>query len=75
MRQGDGNSSLVETIEDRVHDAVVGEVATNRPPTTILGGAAAANGRYVMSTATPLGRDASAIERCWDRFFPVAPDA
>jgi hypothetical protein len=69
----DGNG-FVETINDRVRDAVVGEVVTDRPPTT-LGGAAAANGRYVMSTATPLGRDATAIEGCWDRFFPVAPDA
>ena len=73
VRHGDGNS-VVETIKDRVGDAVVGEVATDRSPTT-LGGAAAANGRYVMSTATPLGRDATAIEGCWDRFFPVAPDA
>jgi hypothetical protein len=73
VRHGYGNS-FVETIKDRVRDAVVGEVATDRPPTT-LGGAAAANGRYVMSTATPLGRDATAIEGCWDRFFPIAPDA
>lgn len=73
VRHGDGNS-VVETIKDRVRDAVVGEIATDRPPTT-LGGAAAANGPYVMSTATPLGRDATAIEGCWDRFFPIAPNA
>ena len=30
---------------------------------------------YVMSTATPLGRDASAIVGCWDRFLPIAPGA
>ena len=69
----DGPSNgLVETIEDRVHDGVVGEVATDRAPTT-LGGAAAGNDGYLMSTATPLGRDATAIERCWDGVFPVAP--
>lgn len=73
VRHGDGNS-VVETIKDRVRDAVVGEIATDSPPIT-LGGAAAANGRYVMSTATPLGRDATAIEGCWDRFFPIAPNA
>jgi hypothetical protein len=71
VRHGYGNS-FVETIKDRVRDAVVGEVATDRPPTT-LGGAAAVNGRYDMSTATPLGRDATAIEGCWGRFFPIAP--
>jgi hypothetical protein len=72
VRHRDGNG-FGETIKDRVRHTVVGEVVTDRSPTT-LGGAAAANGRYVMSTATPLGRDATAIEGCWDRFFPVAPD-
>jgi hypothetical protein len=71
VSHGPGNG-LVETIKDRVHEAVVGEVATDRAPTT-LGGAAAGNDGYVMSTATPLGRDATAIERCWDRVFPIAP--
>jgi hypothetical protein len=73
MRHGSG-SGVIETIEDRAHGTVQGEVASGRAP-TILGGAAAANGPYVMSTATPLGRDASAIEGCWDRFFPIAPGA
>jgi hypothetical protein len=71
VRHGYG-SSVVATINDRLRGAVVGEVTTGRTPST-LGGAAAENGRHVMSTATPLGRDASAIERCWDRFFPIAP--
>ena len=65
---------VIETIEDPARGTVQGDVAFGRAP-TILGGAAAANGPYVMSTATPLGRDASAIERCWDRFFPIAPRA
>jgi hypothetical protein len=73
VRHGDGNS-VIETIRNPVRGAAVSEVASDRAP-AILGGAAAANGRYVMSTATPLGRDATAIEGCWDRFFPVAPDA
>ena len=67
-------NSVIETIKDRVPGAVVGEVASGRTPPT-LGGAAAANGRYVMSTATPLGRDANAIEGCWDRVFPMFPGA
>lgn len=67
-----GRDAVVgEVVNDRGRDAVVGGVATDQPPT--LGGAAAADGRYVMSTATPLGRDASAIEGCWDRSFPIAP--
>lgn len=61
--------SLIATIKDRGRGTVVGEVAAARTHT--LGGAAAVNGRYVMSTATPLGRDATAIEGCWDRFFPI----
>jgi hypothetical protein len=72
-RHGYGNS-FSETIKDRMRHVAVGDVATDRPPSTV-GGAAAANGRYVMSTATPLGRDATAIEGCWDRFFPIAPGA
>ena len=73
VHRGYGNS-FVETIQDRMRDAVVGEVAPGRSPTA-LGGASAANGRYVMSTATPVGRDATAIQGCWDRFFPIAPGA
>jgi hypothetical protein len=72
VRHGYGNS-LVETIKDRMLDAVVGEVATDRPATT-LGGAEGVNGRYDMSTATPLGRDATTVEGCWGRFFPLVPD-
>jgi hypothetical protein len=68
-RQGPDTRVLV-TIRDRARGTVVGEVATGKHAT--LGGAAAKNGRYLMSTATPLGRDAAAIENCWDHFFPVA---
>lgn len=71
VRHGSG-SEVIETIKDRARGALVGQVASGRAATT-LGGAAAANGRYVMSTATPLGRDASAIESCWDAEFPIAP--
>jgi hypothetical protein len=66
-------NDVVETITDRAGGAVVGEVAAGRHPNT-LGGAAAGNGRYVTSTATPLGRDATAIETCRDGFSPIAPD-
>jgi hypothetical protein len=72
VRHGREND-VVETIKDRTLGAVVGEVAAGRHPNT-LGGAAAGNGRYVMSTATPLGRDAVSIEKCWDGFSPIAPD-
>jgi hypothetical protein len=36
VRHGHGNS-FVETIKDRERDAVVGEVATDRPATTLEG--------------------------------------
>lgn len=61
---------VLVTIRDRARGTVVGEVASGK--NAVLGGAAAENGRYLMSTATPLGRDATAIEDCWDRVFPVA---
>ena len=70
VRHGSGNG-VIEMIKDR-DGAVVGEIASGRTPAT-LGGAAAADGRYVMSTATPVGRDATVIEDCWDRVFPIAP--
>jgi hypothetical protein len=73
VRPGSG-SGVIETIKDRGRGAVEGEVASGRA-SAILGGAAAGNGPYVMSAATPLGRDPSAIEGCWDRFFPIAPAA
>jgi hypothetical protein len=62
---GDG---AVEQITHRSRDGVVAMVSTGRSPRT-LGGAVAADGGYVMSTATPAGRDALAIEDCWDRAF------
>ena len=65
-------NGVIETIRDRANRGLVGEVAAGRAPVT-LGGAAAGDGRYLMSTATPLGRDASAIETCWDRFSPISP--
>jgi hypothetical protein len=73
MPSGSG-SGVIERINDRARGDVEGEVASGRAA-AMLGGAAAGNGSYVMSTATPLGRDPSAIEGCWDRFFPIAPGA
>jgi hypothetical protein len=73
VRPGHRNG-VVATIKDRARGAVAGEVTAGRTTGT-LGGAAAGNGWYVMSTATPLGRDATAIEGCWDRSFPIAPDS
>lgn len=65
---------VIETLSDRKSGALAGEVAANnRVPRIMLGGAAAATDRYLMSTVTPLGRDASAIEDCWDSYSPVAP--
>jgi hypothetical protein len=67
------SSVLIETIDDRGHHALVAQVAPNRPRhRNMLGGAAAADAGYLMSTATPLGRDATAIENCWDSVWPVA---
>jgi len=67
-------SKVLEVIDDRARDAKVAEVTSGRDAGT-LGGAAAGNDRFTMSTATPLGRDASAIERCWDRYSPIASDS
>ncbi len=67
-----GRGIVVETIKDRARRDVVGEVTVNRQPAVMLGGAAAEADGYVMSTATPVGRDARTIEECWDRPFPVA---
>jgi hypothetical protein len=63
---------VVARIKDSGRSLLVGEVTTGSTPKT-LGGAVAGNGPYVMSTATPLGRDSNVIERCWDRYFPIAP--
>jgi hypothetical protein len=72
---GHGNQhGVIETVTDRNSGALVGEVAADsRAHPIMLGGAAAATNRYVMSTASPLGRDASAIEECWDSYSPIAP--
>jgi hypothetical protein len=67
-------SGLVEVIDDRARGTKVGQVTSGRDA-AILGGAAARNGRYTLSTATPLGRDAGVIERCWDQYSPIAPDS
>jgi len=72
--QHGSRQAVIETLRDRALRVVEGEVASGRAA-PILGGAATADGRYLMSTVTPLGRDASAIESCWDRVFPIAPNA
>lgn len=65
---------VIETLRDRKSGALMAEVVPNTGPLPVmLGGAAAATSRYVMSTSTPLGRDPSAIENCWDSYSPVAP--
>jgi hypothetical protein len=80
VRHGSGNK-VIEMIKDRAHGAVVGEFAllpsvraAEALPTPFgIAGAGAANGRYVLFNRAPLGRDASAIERCGEPEFPVAP--
>ena len=67
-------SEMVEVINDRARGAKVGEVTSGRKAST-LAGAAAVDGQYTMSTATPLGSDATAIEQCWDQFSPIAPNS
>jgi hypothetical protein len=65
-----GNStSATETIDDRARGGEVGEVAIGRRA-PMVGVSASGNGRYVMSTATPVGRDASSIDGCWNSAFP-----
>ena len=68
------SGDAVEVINDRAERAKVGEVTSGRTA-SILGGAAASNGRFTMATATPLGRDATTVERCWDQFSPIAPES
>ncbi len=73
VRRGNQHG-VIETLRDRKSGALMGEVVPNTGPLPVmLGGAAAATIRYVMSTSTPLGRDPSAIENCWDSYSPVAP--
>lgn len=73
-RSGD---KVIETIKDRAHSEVVGEFArlpseraAEAFPTPVTG-AAARNGRYVMFTNDLVGRDPTAVERCFDRVFPL----
>jgi hypothetical protein len=69
-------SEAIEMIKDRAHGAVVGEFAllpSERAAeafSTTLAGSGAQNGRYVVFTTVPVGRDATAIELCFDRVFP-----
>jgi hypothetical protein len=74
-------NKVLEMIKDRAHGAVVGQFAVLpsvratealRTPFGIAG-SGAVNGRYVLFTRTPLGRDASAIERCGEPEFPLVP--
>jgi hypothetical protein len=80
VRHGSGNK-VIEMITDRANGAMVGEFAllpsvraAEALPTPFgIAGAGAANGRYVLFNRAPLGRDASAIERCGEPEFPVDP--
>jgi hypothetical protein len=74
-------NKVIEMLKDRAHGAVVGQFAVLpsvraaealRTPFGIAG-TGAVNGRYVLFTRTPLGRDASAIERCGEPEFPLVP--
>ena len=65
---------VIEVLRDRKSGALMGEVTANTGPfPIILGGAAAATDRYVMSTVKPLGPDPTAMEECWDSYSPPAP--
>ena len=77
LTRHESGSQLIEMVKDRARGALVGEFA--RVPSVraaevfpaTLAGAAARNGRYVMFTEIPVGRDAGAIELCFDRAFPL----
>jgi hypothetical protein len=74
-RHASGNKAIA-LIRDRAHGAVVGEFAllpSERAAeafSTTLAGSGAQNGRHVVFTTDPVGRDATAIELCFDRVFP-----
>ena len=82
VRHGSGNN-VIEMIKDRAHGAVVGEFARFPSQRAAMAGAlpgmtpagfGAENGRYLVSTTFPaLDPDATAIENCWSRFFPLTP--
>lgn len=79
-KHGSGNK-VIEMIKDRARGAEVAEFAllpsvrAAEPLSSPFGiaGAETANGRYVLFTRAPLGRDASAIERCGEPEFPLVP--
>ncbi|MGH2844342.1 MAG: hypothetical protein ACRDKL_12285 [Solirubrobacteraceae bacterium] len=74
---------VIDTIKDRATGVVVGELAvlpslraaetftstTIGPP----GGTGEGNGRMVLFTKAPTGRDTNAILTCSDPEFPVTP--
>ncbi len=73
---------VIDTIEDRAQGAVVGEFAVLPSPraagsfTGTIGppsGTGESNGRMVLLTRVPTGRDTNAILTCGMPEFPVAP--
>ena len=53
-------------------DALPSEQAAEELPTP-MAGTGEANGRWVLFTSTPVGRDANAILSCGDPEFPLTP--
>jgi hypothetical protein len=81
LAENRAGNKIIETLKDRANRAVVGQFAvlpsvreaeSLRTPFGIAG-SGAVNGRYVLFTSIPLGRDASAIERCGEPEFPFVP--
>ena len=81
LEENRAGNRIIEAIKDRANGTVVGQFAALRSVRAAeslrtpfgIAGSGAVNGRYVLFTKTPLGRDASAIERCGEPEFPVAP--
>jgi hypothetical protein len=77
-------SEAIEKIKDRARDAVVGEFTVFPSARAAMSGPGSGfrvtgtdsqDGRYDLTTVSVFGHDATTVENCWNRLFPLAPGA